>query len=220
MKQAIALLLLLISTTTLAETAYITDQFKVTLRSGESAEYRVVRMLPSGTAVEVLNKNSETGYSHVRVQGSEGYILTRQLLNRPVAREQLSELKAKIAELSSAPSRLQSKLLDLTKQHNELTQAHKALNEIKSKLEQELNGIRRTAANAIRISEERNELGKQVAALTRSVEDLKQENRDLTNQSDQNWFLIGAAVLIGGIVLGLILPHLRFQRRKSSWNSL
>ncbi len=220
MKQAIALLLLLISTTTLAETAYVTDQFKVTMRSGESSEYRVVRMLPSGTAIEVLNKNAETGYSHVRAQGSEGYILTRQLLNQPVAREQLRELKAQIVELSSAPDRLESKLLNLTKQHQALTSAHKALNEIKGQLEQELKSIRRTAANAIRISEERNELGKQVATLTRSVEDLKQENRDLTNQSDQDWFLIGAAVLVGGIILGLILPHLRFQRRKSSWNSL
>ncbi|MCF6280784.1 MAG: TIGR04211 family SH3 domain-containing protein [Candidatus Polarisedimenticolaceae bacterium] len=220
MKQIVALLLLFISANALAETSYITDQFKVTMRSGESSEYRVVRMLPSGTAVEVINRSAESGYSHVRAQGSEGYILTRQLLNEPIAREQLSQLKAEIVDLSSAPDQLKRKLIDLTKQHKALTGAHKELKEIKGKLEQELNGIRRTAANAIRISEERNELGQQVAALTRSVEDLKQENRDLTNQSDQNWFLIGAAVIIGGILIGLILPHLRFQRRKSSWNSL
>ncbi len=220
MKQAVALLLILISANTLAETAYITDQFKVTMRSGESSEYRVVRMLPSGTAVEVLGKNSESGYSQVRTQSGEGYILTRQLLSQPVAREQLSQLKEEIATLSSAPDRLKSKLLDLSKQHEALTGAHKELKGIKSELEKELNSIRRTAANAIRISEERNDLGKQVAALTRSVEDLKQENRELTNQSDQDWFLIGAAVIVGGIILGLILPHLRFQRRKSSWNSL
>jgi len=220
MKQAVALLLILISANTLAETAYITDQFKVTMRSGESPEYRVVRMLPSGTAVEVLGKNSKSGYSQVRTQSGEGYILTRQLLNQPIAREQLSELKAEIVTLSSAPDQLKSKLVDLSKQHKALTSAHNELKGIKSELEKELNSIRRTAANAIRISEERNDLGKQVAALTRSVEDLKQENRELTNQSDQDWFLIGAAVIIGGIILGLILPHLRFQRRKSSWNSL
>jgi SH3 domain protein len=220
MKQIITLLLLLISINTMAETAYITDQFKVTMRSGESSEYRVVRMLPSGIPVDVMSQNAESGYSHVRAQDSEGYILSRQLLNEPGAREQLSELKAVISELSAAPDQLKSKLLDLSKQHKALTSAHKELQEIKRKLEQELNGIRRTAANAIRISEERNDLGKQVAALTRSVEDLKQENRDLTNQSDQDWFLIGAAVIFAGILLGLILPHLRFQRRKNSWNSL
>jgi len=52
------------------------------------------------------------------------------------------------------------------------------------------------------------------------VESLKQQNRDLGNDSTQRWFLIGAGVVLLGIILGLILPHLRFQRRKSSWGSL
>ena len=221
MKQVATLLfLLLISTITSAETGYITDSFKVTMRSGESSEYRVVRMLPSGTSVEILSHNVETGYSHVRAQGSEGYILSRQLLNQPGAREQLSKLQSEVSNLSSAPDRLKKELQNLSQQHKALVGAHNELKEIKAELAQELNSIRRTAANAIRTSEERNELGKQVAALTRNVEDLKQENRDLTNQSNQDWFLIGAAVIVGGILIGLILPHLRFQRRKSSWDSL
>ena len=32
--------------------------------------------------------------------------------------------------------------------------------------------------------------------------------------------MIGAGVIILGMILGLLLPHLRFQRRKSSWGSL
>lgn len=221
MKQVVVFLLFLFtSASTIAETSYITDNFKVTMRSGEGSDFRVVRMLASGTAVEVLNRNAETGYSHVRIKESEGYILTRQLLNQPGAREQLGRLKAEINDLSSAPDRLKRELSDLSKKHKALTGAHAEQKEIKTGLEKKLNSIRRTSANAIRTSEERNELGKQVAALTRTVEDLKQENRDLTNQSNQNWFLIGAAVTIGGIVIGLLLPHLRFQRRKSSWDSL
>ncbi|MEJ2591254.1 MAG: TIGR04211 family SH3 domain-containing protein, partial [Candidatus Thiodiazotropha sp.] len=88
------------------------------------------------------------------------------------------------------------------------------------KQEQELQSIQRTASNAIRISNERNELRKQVADLTREVEDLKQENRDLGNEATRDWFLIGAGVIIAGILIGLILPHLRFQRRRNSWGSL
>lgn len=221
MKQVVALLLLfIIATAAQAETGYITDRFKVTMRSGESSGHRVLRMLPSGTAVEVLNRNPKTSYSHVRVRGTEGYILTRQLLDQPSARERLDKLQAEMSDLRTAPDRLNKQLQDLTQQHKTLTSTHEELKKIKAKLEQELKSIRRTAKNAIRTSEERNELGKQVAALTRNVEDLKQENRDLTNQSNQDWFLIGAAVVAGGILIGLILPHLRFQRRKNSWNSL
>jgi SH3 domain protein len=59
-----------------------------------------------------------------------------------------------------------------------------------------------------------------VAQQTHQVENLKQENRELRNETNQRWFLIGGGVIIVGIILGLILPHLRFQRRKSSWGSL
>ena len=75
-------------------------------------------------------------------------------------------------------------------------------------------------ADAVRIANERNELRNSVRTLTRELEDVKQENRDLHNQTAQNWFMIGAGVIILGIILGLLLPHLRFQRRKSSWGSL
>ena len=37
-----------------ADTRYVTDQLEATLRTGESVTHRITKMLPSGTAVEVL----------------------------------------------------------------------------------------------------------------------------------------------------------------------
>ncbi len=141
-------------------------------------------------------------------------------MDEPSPREQLGELKQRLQELQEAPDQLQSKLASLQTEHKALRQAHEELQTLKQQLQQELESIRNTAANAIRIGNERNGLRKTVAALTRERENLKQENRDLSNRTAQNWFLIGAGVIIAGIVLGLILPHLRFQRRKTSWGSL
>ena len=42
---------------------------------------------------------------------------------------------------------------------------------------------------------------------------LEEENRQLTAQSNRTWFLTGAGVLFGGVLLGLILPRIRWQRR-------
>ncbi|MES9979095.1 MAG: TIGR04211 family SH3 domain-containing protein, partial [Candidatus Thiodiazotropha sp. 6PLUC5] len=138
----------------------------------------------------------------------------------PSARTQLSTLRTEIDELKAAPGELRSKLVNLQKKHRELLSSHKSLQTIKDKQEQELQSIQRTASNAIRISNERNELVKQVASLTREVEELKQDNRDLSNEATREWFLIGAGVIIAGILIGLILPHLRFQRRRNSWGTL
>ena len=218
-------LLLLCSLLTLpllaqAETRYVTDVFQITLRSGESTSHKIVRMLDSGTSLQVLSTNPDSGYSKVRAGATEGYVLTRQLMREPSARSQLDSMQKEIDALKAAPGELRTNLANLQKEHRDLSQAYNELQTVKNKQEQELQSIQRTASNAIRISNERNELRKQVADMTREVEELKQENRDLSNEATRDWFLIGAGVIIAGILIGLILPHLRFQRRRSSWGSL
>jgi len=204
-----------------AASAYVTDQLKITVRTGESSKHRIVSMLPTGTRVELLSSNRDSGYSRVRLpNGKEGYVLTRQLLNQPVARDKLAALQAEVDALKAAPGELQKRLADLTRQHSELQSAHKELQQIKQTIEQELAALKRTSSNAVRISKERNELRKQVAQLTRNNEELKQEKRELENRSAQRWFMIGGGVTVGGILIGLILPHLRIRRRKESWGSL
>ncbi|KRT54265.1 SH3 domain protein [endosymbiont of Ridgeia piscesae] len=218
---SIALLLLALPLLAQAKPAYITDTFKVTMRSGESSTHRILRMLNSGDQIDLLSTNSESGYSKIRTaSGLEGYVLSRQLMSQPSARNQLKTLQQRVHELESAPAELSGKLARLQRQHDSLLQEHKALQQTRNQLNQELQSIQRTASNAIRISNERNDLRKQVADLTRNVADLRQQNRDLSNESNRDWFLIGAAVVIAGILIGLLLPHLRFQRRRNNWGAL
>jgi len=220
-KIVVGLVLLLGFTHLQAESRFVTDQFKITLRSGESATHKILRMVSSGTELQLLSSNPANGYSKVRLQnGKEGYVLTRQLMKIPSARDRLISAEKKLDELLEEPGKLTAKLVRLQEAHQKLQVEHKNLIQSKEALDKELESIRRTASNAIRISNERNELRKMVSTLTHQVEELKQENRELSNDSNQEWFLIGAGVIILGIILGLILPHLRFQRRKSSWGSL
>jgi len=221
-RNAILLLLLILAPFGVhGETRYVTDQFNIMLRTGESASHRILRQLPSGTSVKVLETNQESGYSLVELSnGTTGYVLTRQLMDTPSARDRLAEMEAKLRALQEEPDALAARLTALQGEYQSLQDQHARLERENTELAQELEGIRRTAANAVRIADERNDLRKNVVALTRQVEDLKQENRDLSHQTAQNWFLIGGGVVILGIIIGLILPHMRFQRRKSSWGSL
>lgn len=222
MKRVVLCLVLLLGFGQLqAESRYVTDQFKITFRSGQSANHKILRMLPSGYKLDLISSNPETGYSHVRTEdGTSGYVLTRQLLDIPVARDRLANAESRLKELLQEPEKLSAQLAAAQSKLETLQNSQDAISQEKEMLDKELETIRRTASDAIRISNERNELRKLVAQLTLQVEELKQENRELHNNSNQKWFMIGGGIIILGIVIGLILPHLRFQRRKNSWGSL
>jgi len=97
---------------------------------------------------------------------------------------------------------------------------HQTLRATNARLEQELAVLRHGGDNIVRLTEERSTLHRELAALTRRAAELEQQNLDLLNEDRQRWFLIGAAVLAGGLLLGLIVPELKLRRRKSPWSRL
>ena len=56
-KPLLLCLLLLLPGLLTAETRYVTDIAKITLRTGESTSHRIIRMLSSGTSLKVLSNN-------------------------------------------------------------------------------------------------------------------------------------------------------------------
>lgn len=205
----------------LADTRYVTDRLEVTLRAGESTRYKILRMLPSGTPVEVLAVNKATNYARVRIQdGTLGFVLAQELQGEPAARERLTQLEAQLAALTQKPDAVVRELARLQEAHGELGGRFAVLEREKQQREEELARIRHASANVLDLTSDRERLRLQVAELTRVRADLEQENRDLKNQRNQRWFLIGAGVLGLGVLLGLTLPHLRLGHRKQPWGRL
>jgi SH3 domain protein len=157
----------------------------------------------------------------VRIQdGTVGFVLVQELQDEPAARDRLAELEERLAALRQKPDALTRELADLQEAHGELRERFATLEREKQLREQELAKIRHASANVLDITNDRERLRLQVAELTRTRAALEQENRDLKNQTNQRWFLIGAGVLVSGVLMGLILPHLRVRRRKTTWGSL
>ena len=204
-----------------AETRYVTDQCSVPMRKGDALKYKIARMLPSGTPVEVIGGKAGAAFVQVRTpEGNTGWVTAAELQAEPAARNHLAAMEARLAELQQAPEALAGKLAALQTEHASLQSEHERIGRERDRLEQELASLRNASANIVEVTNDRAELRTRVAELTRQAADLEQETRDLKLQRDQRWFLIGAGVVGGGILIGLILPHLRFRRRKSSWGSL
>ncbi len=168
----------------LAKSMYVTDQVKITLRTGESTEHKVIEMLESGLKLEVLSQNEETGYSYVRTSdGDTGYVLTRLLMETPSARQRLDIAEKRLTELQQEPEKLASRLATLQTDFEEMQAMRDKAETHNRSLTQELDEIRTVAADAVNIAEERNMLRKRVAALNGEVGELKLENQDLRNQT-------------------------------------
>ena len=207
-------------TTAIAETRYVSDRLEIQMRTGKGTQYRILRMLPSGTALEVLEHDKASGYTRVRAPGGvEGWVLSRLLMKGQAARDKLAEAEKKLARLELENRKLNASLEEVQQEKGGADQELGRLNKDNRKLVQELEEIRRTASSALAIDAENNELKSRIVAYERQVQSLQQENEGLKDRTARDWFMVGAGVVILGMVIGLIIPRIRW-RKKSSWDTL
>ncbi len=211
---AVGAFLTLSSGIAFAEPAWVTDQFEITLRSGPSTSNAIQLMVGSGTRLEVLERDSDAGYARVRTGGgTEGWVLTRYLMREPSAREQLQNLTSQLTSAQSEGSSLNVQLGAIRTEYDNAKKTIQSLERDKERLETELAEIKRTAANVLSINSRNKELHEELAASETRVGVLEQENRALMSQTTRYWFMTGALVLVVGIILGIWLPRIRWQRR-------
>lgn len=214
------LVLLLAGPAALAQTAYVNDEFEIVLRTGESTQHSIVRMLPTGTALEILGENTATGYTHVRTQdGRDGYVLSRFLSDQPAARDRLARLQVRHDALREAKAAVDGELAQLRKDLAAVESERDDLQAGAAQLSDELANIRRTAANVLRIDEQNQALTTRLAASESIINDLQVQNDALAARSAQWWFISGGGAVLTGALLGFLLPRLQWRRR-SRWGDL
>lgn len=198
-----------------AATQYVSDQLEVTLRRGPTLSHAVLRMLKSGAAVEVLEVDAASGHTRVKTSsGVEGWILSRYLSTEPTARMQLEKM---LKDMNHAANNDQSVVAQLKTIHGEYDNASKRIAQLEGQnkqLEQQLASIKQTAANVLAVDEENKKMRQKLAASEDRLNALQMENVELQSDKNKDWFFAGAIVLVSGLILGLIVPHL--GRRRNS----
>lgn len=216
----LSLLLLLVTLTVHAETRYVSDELEIDMRSGASTQHRILRMLSSGTSLEVLEDDKDTGYTRVRTSsGAEGWILSRYLQSNTPASQRVAGAEKKLAELELQSRQRMAKLSESDKEFINVTEELTRLKDENLTLTKQLADIQRTASSALAIDAENQELKNTLMQMERGQQTLRQENVALHDRTTRDWFMIGAGVLVAGILLGLLLPRIRLRKR-SSWGSL
>ena len=220
MNHLLLTLLLLSPLTSSAETTrYVSDQLEITMRDGQGVKYGIKSVLISGDRLDLIEVDS-SGYSKVRnTDGVEGWVLTRYLMNAPSVRNLVADSDQKVANLELELAETKEELQDLSIKVTKSDSENMTLKETSQRLKKELDSLKITASGSIALDNENIQLKEQIQQNHHRTQALTLENTAIKNSDGQSWFLIGVAVLLGGIILGLILPRIRF-RRKNSWGNI
>jgi SH3 domain protein len=203
----------------LAETRYVSDNLEIDMRTGKGYKYSIIRMLTSGTPVEVLEVDKEEGYTKVRTSnGKEGWVLSRFLMKTQTARNRIADTEKRLAEMELEKRKLDTAMAQLSEEKTALSTELSSIDGESRKVSQELAEIKRTASSALAIDSENKELKGRVVSLERQLQTLQQENAGLKDRTARDWFMVGAGVVLLGIIAGLVIPRIRW-RRKSSWDT-
>ncbi len=212
-------MLLTLSAATAAQTVWVSDVFEVTLRTGPTTSNAIQMMVESGTELEVLEQDADAGYTRVRTNGgTEGWVLSRYLMSEASARQQLETLTRQLTNANAQGTSRESQLGAIRGEYNSAKSRIAELERSESSLQEELADIRRTAANTLAIDSQNKDLQHQLTDTEIQVSVLEQANEKLSGQTTRNWFITGALVLFGGVLLGLILPRMKWQK-KSRYDS-
>ncbi|EAT14656.1 TIGR04211 family SH3 domain-containing protein [Desulfuromonas acetoxidans] len=210
----VILLLLTGMTSAWAETRYVSDRLVITVREGMGNQYRVIKTLPTDSAVEVLEEQGR----YLRVQlkdGTEGYVL-KQYISRTVPKTTV------IAKLKQDVANLEKKLADRHGSVNTLSESNAQLEESLIQTRRELEQVQQTlqqtqkeysdlqdkAENVVLIDKERQQLKKEFAKLSEKAQRLEEQNAAVLKTAMIKWFVAGGGVLFVGWVAG------KFSRKK------
>ncbi|MDP1558221.1 MAG: TIGR04211 family SH3 domain-containing protein [Nitrosomonas sp.] len=212
---ALACCLLLLPILAQAETRYVTDQLEITLRSGPGNSHAIQRMVASGSALTVLERDIDNGYSRVQTSGGiEGWVLSRFLIAEPSARRQLERLSSQLSNTKVEKGvSISAQVRAIRTAHDNVAKRIIELETDNKKLEDELEHIKHTATNVLAIDEQNKMFQQQLIDTEAKVRVLQQENYELNSNKERDWFVAGAIVLFSGLIIGLIMSRIQGRKR-------
>lgn len=195
------------------KSVYVIDQITITLRAGQGTQHQILRTLPSGTPLEVLRTNQDSGYSQVRTKdGVEGWVLSQYLIEEPTSKIKLTAAEQKLTRVDTEFKDIKAKYEQLLKDKENWDKDMQTVSVERDKLSAEMAKPREAGPEALQPATI--DSGAALAG-GKETELLRQENQVLKDRAKKDWFLAGAGVILIGIVVGLLVSRVRLRR--SSW---
>ena len=195
-----------------AESMYVTDLIKLTLRSGPSTEYKILDVVESGQQVEILQPGED--WSLVRMaDGKEGYVLTRYLTPDPTHNVLLEQLQEKHKVLTQQAAALLEENTKLKEENKNLKSTLDSTQQASQKLDKDYKELKAGSAEFLTLKAKYKQASENLAEQTKRAEKLDEELGRVELNQYIKWFLAGSGVLLVGFIIGF---SARKQRRRTS----
>ena len=202
--------LLSFSSIIFAETNYVSDSMKITMRTEPGTDRKIIAMLNIGQKVEVLKPGNDWTLVELP-DGKQGYVLSRFLTNETPCDIKLSILEKKheaiktdATSLAEENNELESKNKALTA---ELAATLKALQDLKSDYE----NLKKDSTHFLELEAKYKKTTSKLEEQTQRAEKVEGDLNKLIWNQNIKWFLSGAGVLLIGFLIGLSTKR---QRRR------
>jgi SH3 domain protein len=187
-----------------AESAYIVDVIRVSVRSGPGADQKPVGLVESGNAVEVLKPGEE--WSLIRMaNGVEGHVQSRYLTQTQPVKFRYDQLQEKQKALTAQAAAVAEDNTRLKADVERLTAAQKELEAVRA----EFDRFRLEAADVTALKARHDAAAAELAASRQRVADLEAQPAEILTLGNLYWFLGGAGVLLAGFLTGFSVKRQR-----------
>lgn len=194
-----------------AETMYVNDIIKITLRTGPGISRKVIDNILSGQKVNVIGH--EGGWAHVTLPNNKkGWVLNRYLTKKRPNELELAALNKKHKELTDKYNKLLEKNRQRDKEHttlgSEFTQNQKSLEQINEAYDK----LKIECADFLTVQSKYEIASQELYEKTKTLEYLEKRVKDLSMKQ----YLYGAYAGVSILIIGILMGYMFRRKRKSS----
>ncbi|MBW2252267.1 MAG: TIGR04211 family SH3 domain-containing protein [Deltaproteobacteria bacterium] len=193
-----------------AETMYVSDVLKLTVREGKGTGEKIISVVQSGQRVDVLQIEDEWALV-LFDDGKEGWVLSRFLTSKTTNNVKLKWLQKKHKTLTVQAATLLEENTKLKKENKEIDSSLKKADKSVEELNKAYNTLKTESADYIKLKSKFKKTASQLAEYTEKSELLEKELTKLEFRQTIRWLLTGAGVLLLGFLIGF---SSRSQRRR------
>lgn len=193
-----------------AETMYVSDILKLTLRTGPSTENKILAVLESGQMLDIVKFGDEWSQAQLP-NGKEGWVLSRYLTPNETHNIKFERLEAKHKNLMIQAAALLEENNKLKSESKKRSIEFESNQKQMAKAQSDYETLKTEVAEFLTLKSKYENAVSELAKQTAKAEEFEEQLTRLELSYYIKWFLAGSGVLIVGFLIGFSTKR---QRRR------